>query len=109
MAHKAPVMDAASVRHAYRRWAPVYDFTFGLIAEAKSGAMAMVGMPGEPPPLFRISIADMYAGIHGVADVRYDRRWLEERGLARFADGATDFPSFETPVEAPPTARRASA
>lgn len=27
-------MDAASVRHAYRRWAPVYDFTFGLIAEA---------------------------------------------------------------------------
>ncbi|MGZ8400186.1 MAG: class I SAM-dependent methyltransferase [Methyloceanibacter sp.] len=32
MAHT--VMDAASVRHAYRRWAPVYDFTFGLIAEA---------------------------------------------------------------------------
>jgi phosphatidylethanolamine/phosphatidyl-N-methylethanolamine N-methyltransferase len=27
-------MDAASVRHAYRRWAPVYDFTFGLVAEA---------------------------------------------------------------------------
>lgn len=34
MATKAPVMDAASVRHAYRRWAPVYDFTFGTIAEA---------------------------------------------------------------------------
>ena len=27
-------MDAASVRHAYRRWAPVYDFTFGQVAEA---------------------------------------------------------------------------
>ena len=27
-------MDAASVRDAYRRWAPVYDFTFGQIAEA---------------------------------------------------------------------------
>jgi phosphatidylethanolamine/phosphatidyl-N-methylethanolamine N-methyltransferase len=27
-------MDAVSVRHAYRRWAPVYDFTFGLVAEA---------------------------------------------------------------------------
>jgi phosphatidylethanolamine/phosphatidyl-N-methylethanolamine N-methyltransferase len=27
-------MDVDSVRHAYRRWAPVYDFTFGLIAEA---------------------------------------------------------------------------
>jgi phosphatidylethanolamine/phosphatidyl-N-methylethanolamine N-methyltransferase len=27
-------LDAASVRHAYRRWAPVYDFTFGAVAEA---------------------------------------------------------------------------
>ena len=27
-------MDVNSVRHAYRRWAPVYDFTFGLVAEA---------------------------------------------------------------------------
>ena len=27
-------MDADSVRHAYRRWAPIYDFTFGLVAEA---------------------------------------------------------------------------
>ena len=34
MAHKVPVMDVDSVRHAYRRWAPVYDFTFGLVAEA---------------------------------------------------------------------------
>jgi phosphatidylethanolamine/phosphatidyl-N-methylethanolamine N-methyltransferase len=34
VAHKVPVMDVDSVRHAYRRWAPVYDFTFGLIAEA---------------------------------------------------------------------------
>ena len=34
MAHKVPVMDVNSVRHAYRRWAPVYDFTFGLVAEA---------------------------------------------------------------------------
>jgi len=31
---KAPVMDTASVRHAYRRWAPVYDYTFGQVAEA---------------------------------------------------------------------------
>ena len=42
---------------------------FGLIAEAKSGAMAMIGVPGEPPPLFRIALADMYTGIHGVAAV----------------------------------------
>ncbi len=42
---------------------------FGLIAEAKSGAMAQLGMPDEPPPLFRMPIADMYAGIYGVAAV----------------------------------------
>ena len=42
---------------------------FGLIAEAKSGAMQMVGSPGEPPPLFRMPIADMYTGTHGVAAV----------------------------------------
>ena len=42
---------------------------FGLLAEAKSGAMAMIGVPGEAPPLFRIALADMYTGIHGVAAV----------------------------------------
>lgn len=42
---------------------------FGLIAEARSGAMAQLGMPGEPPPLFRMPLADMYTGIHGVAAV----------------------------------------
>jgi phosphatidylethanolamine/phosphatidyl-N-methylethanolamine N-methyltransferase len=31
---KVPVMDTDSVRHAYRRWAPVYDYTFGQVAEA---------------------------------------------------------------------------
>ncbi|MCC6196685.1 MAG: CoA transferase [Burkholderiales bacterium] len=42
---------------------------FGLIAEAKCGAMAMLGEAGSPPPLFRIALADMYTGIHGVAAV----------------------------------------
>ena len=42
---------------------------FGLIAEAKSGIMQMVGTPGEPPPLLRISLGDMYTGIHAVAAV----------------------------------------
>ena len=42
---------------------------FGLIAEAKSGAMSLIGMPGEPPPLFRMPIADMYAGMHGVSAI----------------------------------------
>ena len=42
---------------------------FGLIAEAKSGIMAMVGEPGKTPPLLRIALGDMYTGIHGVAAV----------------------------------------
>ena len=42
---------------------------FGLIAEAKSGAMSLIGVPSEPPPLFRMPIADMYAGMHGVSAI----------------------------------------
>jgi cysteine synthase A len=39
----------------------------------------------------------------------FDRRWLEDRGLARYADGAMDFPSLAEPTEPAPAARRASA
>ncbi len=42
---------------------------FGLIAEAKSGIMQMVGVPGGAPPLLRISLGDMYTGIHAVAAI----------------------------------------
>lgn len=42
---------------------------FGLIAEARSGIMAMVGEPGSTPPLLRVSLGDMVTGIHGVAAV----------------------------------------
>ena len=42
---------------------------FGLIAEAKSGIMQMVGAPGERPPLLRVSLGDMYTGIHAVAAI----------------------------------------
>ena len=34
MSAKSVLVDATSVRHAYRRWAPIYDFTFGTIADA---------------------------------------------------------------------------
>ena len=33
MGSRADLLDAVSVRHAYRRWAPIYDFTFGTVAE----------------------------------------------------------------------------
>jgi crotonobetainyl-CoA:carnitine CoA-transferase CaiB-like acyl-CoA transferase len=31
--------------------------------------MSLVGVPGEPPPLFRMPLADMYAGMHGVSAI----------------------------------------
>ena len=34
MVSREPVVDTESVRHAYRRWAPIYDYTFGQVAEA---------------------------------------------------------------------------
>jgi len=32
--HTEPVIDTSAVRSAYRRWAPIYDLTFGRVAEA---------------------------------------------------------------------------
>ncbi|GAB4237942.1 MAG: class I SAM-dependent methyltransferase [Methyloligellaceae bacterium] len=34
MQPESVTMDESAVREAYRRWAPIYDFTFGQIAEA---------------------------------------------------------------------------
>lgn len=42
---------------------------YGLIAEAKSGIMQMVGSPGEAPPPLRIALGDMYTGLYGVASI----------------------------------------
>src|SRR4029450_6561047 len=42
---------------------------FGLIAEAKSGIMPVVGNPGEAPPLLRIALGDMYTGTYAVAAI----------------------------------------
>jgi cysteine synthase A len=30
----------------------------------------------------------------------FDRAWLEQKGMARYADGATDFPNFDVPPQA---------
>ncbi|MBE2295485.1 MAG: CoA transferase [Phycisphaerales bacterium] len=42
---------------------------FGLIAEAKSGIMAMVGSPGEAPPLLRIALGDIFTGSNAVGAI----------------------------------------
>jgi crotonobetainyl-CoA:carnitine CoA-transferase CaiB-like acyl-CoA transferase len=55
---------------AYGHTGPdAYRAGFGLIAEAKSGIMQMVGKPGETPPLLRIALGDMYTGVYGLASV----------------------------------------
>ena len=61
---------------------------FGLIAEAKSGIMQMVGTPGDPPPLLRISLGDMYTGIHAVAAINAALLGRVRSGLGQHIDMA---------------------
>jgi len=61
---------------------------FGLIAEAKSGIMQMVGIPGEPPPLLRISLGDMYTAIHAVAAINAALLGRSQSGLGQHVDMA---------------------
>jgi crotonobetainyl-CoA:carnitine CoA-transferase CaiB-like acyl-CoA transferase len=59
---------------------------FGLIAEAKSGGMSMLGEPGQAPPLYGLSLADMYTGIHGVAAVNAALIGKMKTGLGSYID-----------------------
>jgi crotonobetainyl-CoA:carnitine CoA-transferase CaiB-like acyl-CoA transferase len=61
---------------------------FGLIAEAKSGIMQMVGTPGEAPPLLRVSLGDMYTGIHAVAAINAALLGRERTGRGQHIDMA---------------------
>lgn len=61
---------------------------FGLMAEAKSGAMDLLGVPGAPPPLFRMPLADMFAAIHGVAAVCAALYGRQATGRGRHIDMA---------------------
>ena len=111
-------MDAASVRHAYRRWAPVYDFTFGLIAEAgrkhavqiinrRKGRVLEVGVGtglslpcyGEPPHHHRHRSFARDAG-QGARQGRRARSSAMSSRLHEMDAGALAFPdeSFDTVV-----------
>ncbi|MGE0313660.1 MAG: CaiB/BaiF CoA transferase family protein [Lautropia sp.] len=69
LATRNPGLVYASIS-AYGHTGPdAHRAGFGLIAEAKSGIMQMVGSPGEAPPLLRIALGDMYTGIHAVASI----------------------------------------
>lgn len=117
MAHKATVMDAASVRHAYRRWAPVYDFTFGLVAEAgrkhavriinrRKGRVLEVGVgTGLSLPCYgnhlTITGIDLSPEMLAKAEVKVARKKLDHVAALHEMDaGALAFPdeSFDTVV-----------
>ncbi|MEI2775959.1 MAG: CoA transferase [Tetrasphaera sp.] len=59
---------------------------FGLIAEAKCGGMSMLGTPGEAPPVYGMSLADMYTGAHGVAAVCAALLGRVKTGKGQFID-----------------------
>ena len=117
MGTKADLLDATSVRHAYRRWAPVYDFTFGTVAEAgrkhavkiinrRRGRVLEVGVgTGLSLPCYEkhltVTGIDLSPDMLGKARSRVERQRLNNvAGLHEMDAGALAFPdeSFDTVV-----------
>jgi phosphatidylethanolamine/phosphatidyl-N-methylethanolamine N-methyltransferase len=114
---KSPVMDTTSVRDAYRRWAPIYDLTFGKIAEAgrknavqiinrRRGRVLEVGVgTGLSLPCYgshlTITGIDLSPEMLAKAQDKVDRHNLANvAGLHEMDAGALAFPdeSFDTVV-----------
>jgi phosphatidylethanolamine/phosphatidyl-N-methylethanolamine N-methyltransferase len=114
---KSPVMDTTSVRDAYRRWAPIYDLTFGKIAEAgrkhavqiinrRRGRVLEVGVgTGLSLPCYgshlTITGIDLSPEMLAKAENKVDRQNLVNvAGLHEMDAGALAFPdeSFDTVV-----------
>jgi phosphatidylethanolamine/phosphatidyl-N-methylethanolamine N-methyltransferase len=114
---KSPGMDTTSVRDAYRRWAPIYDLTFGKIAEAgrkhavqiinrRRGRVLEVGVgTGLSLPCYgshlTITGIDLSAEMLAKAENKVDRQNLVNvAGLHEMDAGALAFPdeSFDTVV-----------
>ena len=117
MAAKTGLADAASVREAYRRWAPIYDLTFGMIADSgrkqvarlinrRKGRVLEVGvgtglsLPSYGPHLSVTGI-DLSPDMLGKARARAAREKLRNiSGLHEMDASALAFPdeSFDTVV-----------
>jgi phosphatidylethanolamine/phosphatidyl-N-methylethanolamine N-methyltransferase len=111
------VMDVRAVRRAYRRWAPVYDFTFGQVAEAgrrhaveiinrRRGSVLEVGVgTGLSLPLFgrhlEITGIDLSPEMLAKAAEKVEEHGLGNVvGLHEMDAGVLDFPdgAFDTVV-----------
>jgi phosphatidylethanolamine/phosphatidyl-N-methylethanolamine N-methyltransferase len=114
---KSPVMDTAAVRDAYRRWAPIYDLTFGKIAEAgrkhavqiinrRRGRVLEVGVgTGLSLPCYgghlTVTGIDLSPEMLAKAEGKVERHNLDNVvGLHEMDAGALAFPdeSFDTVV-----------
>lgn len=110
-------MDAPAVLEAYRRWAPVYDFTFGQVAEAgrkhtveiinrRKGSVLEVGVgTGLSLPIYgphlEITGIDLSPEMLEKAQERVDRKGLDHvSGLHEMDAGELEFPDerFDTVV-----------
>lgn len=117
MGQKVSLLDAASVRDAYRRWAPIYDFTFGTVAESgrknavkiinrRKGRVLEVGVgTGLSLPCYGAHLTvtgiDLSPEMLDKARARIERSRLENiAGLHEMDAGALAFPdeSFDTVV-----------
>jgi phosphatidylethanolamine/phosphatidyl-N-methylethanolamine N-methyltransferase len=117
MTQDGVTMDSTAVQQAYRRWAPVYDFTFGQIAEAgrrhaveiinrRKGSVLEVGvgtglsLPDYGPHL-KITGIDLSPDMLEKAQERVARARLENIVALREMDAETlEFPDehFDTVV-----------
>ncbi|MGI9383290.1 MAG: class I SAM-dependent methyltransferase, partial [Methyloligellaceae bacterium] len=112
-----PMMDVASVQRAYRRWAPIYDLTFGRIAEAgrlhaveiinrRKGTVLEVGVgTGLSLPRYadhlKITAVDLSPDMLARAQERVEDEGLSNVvGLHEMDAGALEFDdeSFDTVV-----------